>query len=62
MPLLDHVQQVLLRKAHRDVFYHHSCESLNAVEDRMEIYHVVNKFCDFVHLGSRRLRLLRRRS
>lgn len=31
LPLLDHVEQVLLRKAHGDVLDHYRCQVLNPV-------------------------------
>ena len=55
MPLLNHVQQVLLRETHRDVLDHHGRESLDAVKDGMEVDHVVYEFCDLIYLWSRRL-------
>lgn len=31
MPLLNHMEQILLAEAHRDVLYHHCCQRLNAI-------------------------------
>ena len=42
--LLNHVEQVLLAKAHRDILYHHGRQSLNTIQDGMEINSIIRQF------------------
>ena len=58
MPLLDHVEQVLLGKSHWNVFNHDGSQCLNTVQNGMEVDRIVCQFRDFVHLTRcRHLRL-----
>lgn len=49
MPLLNHVKQILLAEAHRDVLYHDSCESLDAIQDGMEVNRIICQFSCMVN-------------
>ena len=42
MSLLDHMEQVLLAETHRNILDHHSCQSLNAIQDGMEINSIIS--------------------
>ena len=44
--MLDHMKQVLLTEAHRDVLDHDSCKRLNAIQDSVEVYHIVRQLCN----------------
>ena len=51
MSRLNHLKQVLLRKPHRNVFYHHCCQRLNSIEYCVEIYRVINQLGDLVYVA-----------
>lgn len=39
--LLYHMKQVLLAESHRNILYHHSCQSLNTIQNPMKIDRIV---------------------